>query len=302
MDLCFHEGYATEVTLQPLRRFDLDAAILFCDILVIPHVLGQQVRFIENQGPVLKPIDERRFFEQAKSIDIEAALSIPLKILANVRNALPSAKAVIGFAGSPWTIATYMLEQGKSATFSRILSLMQARHPLFTRTMALLEEAVGTFLSAQIRAGANTVQIFDSWAKVVPLACQREWVIEPARRLITRIRQQYPDTPVIYYGRGVSAAYPDIARGFSGIAFGVDEHVAVNDMKTGIQPLGPVQGNLSPQILVEGGQALAAGVRELLEAFQGTPYVFNLGHGVVPQTPVSHVEALVKMVRQGKGA
>jgi uroporphyrinogen decarboxylase len=298
MDLCFNEELATEVTLQPLRRFNLDAAILFCDILVIPHVLGQKVDFIPNQGPVLTQINDEFFFERAREINLLDCLQVPLRILKNVRESLPPEKAIIGFAGSPWTIATYMLEGGKSRVFSRITNLLKTGNPLFLNTMAILEEAVGTFLIAQIEAGANVVQIFDSWAHAVPQNHQQEWIVEPARRLIERIHKDYPGTPIIYYGRGVSCLYGKIANGLKNIAFGVDEDVPLITMKEQIQVLAPVQGNLSPQILVQGGDILKDNVTQLLDTFEGTPYVFNLGHGVLPNTPVEHVESVVAMVKE----
>jgi uroporphyrinogen decarboxylase len=300
MDLCFHEDLATQITLQPLQRFDFDAAILFSDILVIPHVLGQSVRILEKRGPVLDPIEASSFFDHANDIDISKALSAPLRILQDVRKALPSTKAVIGFAGSPWTIATYMLEEGKSTTFDRIKNLLETKNPLFTRTMALLEKSVGTFLISQIEAGADVIQIFDSWAKAVPTEHQREWIISPIRRLISRIQTTHPNVPIIYYGRGVSDLYPEIVRGFKNVVLGVDETVPVPVMKNQIQNLAPVQGNLSPTVLVEGGKKMKVKVEELLQAFQGTPFVFNLGHGIVPQTPVDHVAKLVELVREGR--
>jgi uroporphyrinogen decarboxylase len=297
MDLCFHEDYATEVTLQPLQRFDLDAAILFSDILVIPHVLGQSVHFIEKTGPILEAIESPSFFDKAKEINLPDALSVPLKILHNVRRSLPSTKAVIGFSGSPWTIATYMLEQGKSTTFSRIKNQLETKNPLFVQTMAILEEAVGTFLMAQIKAGADAVQIFDSWAKAVPVEFRDEWIVSPIRRIMMRIRCDHPHTPIIYYGRGVSNLYPQIVDNFSNIALGVDEDVSVPVMKDCLQKLAPLQGNLASHLLVEGGKRMEAGTRELLNAFQGTPYVFNLGHGILPQTPVGNVAQLVDLVK-----
>jgi len=300
MELCFHEGYATEITLQPLRRFELDAAILFSDILVIPHVLGQSVHFIEKQGPVLASLDDPKFFDKAKNINLEESLAIPLRILRNVRKSLPSTKAVIGFAGSPWTIATYMLEQGKSTDFKKISNLLEAKDPLFVQTMALLEESVGTFLIAQIKAGADVVQIFDTWAKVVGEAHRADWIIAPVRRIIARIRGSYPETPIIYYGRGVCDLYPQIMGEFSHIAFGVDETVPISVMKDQLQKLAPIQGNLSPQVLLEGGEKMKTDIGDLLNAFEGTPYVFNLGHGIVPQTPVDHVAQLVDFVK-GEG-
>jgi uroporphyrinogen decarboxylase len=302
MDLCFDEDNATAVTLQPLRRFDFDAAILFSDILVIPHVLGQKVRFLESQGPVLDTVEWGSFFNQAKDVDILQALSTPLKIIRNCRSFLPSTKAVIGFSGSPWTIATYMIEQGKSQSFTKIRQRLETRDPVFTQIMTLLEEAIGTLLSAQIQAGADVVQIFDSWAKAVPINHQKEWITEPTRRLITRIRALHPLTPIIYYGRGASHLYPDIAAGMTHIAFSIDEEVPIAHMKDQIQPLAPIQGNLSPKVLVEGGVALQRGVKNLLEAFQGTPYVFNLGHGILPQTPVAHVAQLVNLVKNNHEA
>jgi uroporphyrinogen decarboxylase len=297
INLCFHEELATEVTLQPLKRFDFDAAILFSDILVIPHVLGQSVRVIEKKGPVLDPLEEKSFFDKAKDVNLQEALSIPLKILHNVRKSLPSTKAVIGFSGSPWTIATYMVEEGKSREFQKIINHLESRSSVFVKTMALLEEAIGTFLISQIDVGADVVQIFDSWAKAVPTNDRDEWIVSPIRRLISRIRAHHPDTPIIYYGRGVSQIYPQIVQGLSNVVLGVDEGVPVSVMKNQIQKLAPVQGNLSPHVLVEGGKLLRNHVFELIQSFQGTPYVFNLGHGIVPQTPVDHVAQLVDFVR-----
>jgi len=298
MELCFHEEYATEVTLQPLRKFDLDAAILFSDILVIPHVLGQMVHVIEKQGPILKPLEDLSFFDKANEIDLVQALKIPLKILHNVRETLPSTKAVIGFSGSPWTIATYMLEGGKSTTFQKIIDLLETRNPIFTQTMALLEKSIGTFLIAQIDAKADVVQIFDSWASAVPLIHQKEWIVAPVRRIIARIRACHPTTPIIYYGRGVSKLYSQVVEGFSNIVLGVDEGVSISIKKSQIQALAPIQGNLCPKVLVEGGKLMKTNVLDLLRTFQGTPYVFNLGHGIVPQTPVDHVAQLVDLVKE----
>jgi uroporphyrinogen decarboxylase len=300
MELCFNEDLATEVTLQPLKRYDLDAAILFSDILVIPHVLGQSVCVLEKRGPVLSPLNGETFFDQAKDVHLKEALAVPLNILRNVRDTLPSTKAVIGFAGSPWTIATYMLEGGKSATFDYIKYLLETESPLFVQTMSLLEEAVGTFLIAQIEAGADVVQVFDSWARAVPIEHQDAWIVSPMRRIISRIQAASPTTPIIYYGRGVANLYPKIALGFTNIAFSVDETVSIHQMKDEIQKLGVLQGNLSPQILVEGGPKMKNNVRELVEAFQGRPYIFNLGHGIVPQTPVDHVSEIIELVK-GRG-
>ena len=148
-------------------------------------------------------------------------------------------------------------------------------------------------------AGADTVQIFDSWAKVVPTEHRKEWIISPIRRLISRIQISHPNTPIIYYGRGVSDLYPEIVRGFRNIVLGVDETVPVSVMRNQIQQLAPVQGNLSPDVLVEGGKKMKEKVEELLQTFQGTPFVFNLGHGIVPQTPIDHVAKLVELIRRG---
>jgi len=298
MDLCFHEDLATEVTLQPLRRFDLDAAILFSDILVIPHVLGQTVRVVEKEGPLLDSFPPS-FFERANNIDVEESLSIPLKILRNVRSALPPTKAVIGFTGSPWTIAAYMIEKKKTRDFSKIITQLESNSSQFRNTMALLEKAVGTFLISQIKAGADMIQIFDSWAQSVPPHLRKEWIVSPIRRIIKRIRAEYSTTPIIYYGRGVHLLFSQIADGFSNIAFGVDETVAISEMNELVQKVGPVQGNLNPQVLVEGGQKMKTEVSNLLTALYEKPYVFNLGHGILPQTPVSHVAELIDLVKKG---
>jgi len=298
MDLCFHEDYATQITLQPLQRFDLDAAILFSDILVIPHALGQTVRFVEGKGPILDPIHESSFFKNTKEIDFIEEIKIPLKVLGNVRNALSPTKTVIGFSGSPWTIATYMLERGKSSTFSKINSLLEARHHLFVQVMLMLEEVIGNFLIAQIKAGADVIQIFDSWAMAVPIAHRRDYIVEPIRRLIAKIREYDPTIPLIYYGRGVSDLYSQICKGFSSVAFSVDENVPISIMKNNLQKVAPVQGNLDPKFLVKGGTEMIYHANKLLHAFRGTPYVFNLGHGILPQTPVDHVAELVDLIKE----
>lgn len=300
MDLCFHEDLATEVTLQPIRKFDFDAAILFSDILTIPHVLGQTVHIKETLGPVLEPIENTQIFETAKTINIHEAFAIPLKVINNVRRSLPQSKTVIGFSGSPWTIATYMLEGGKSVSFEKILYMLKDEDSLFIQTMAILEDVIGDYLIAQIQAGADVVQIFDTWAKAVPQDLHQRWIIEPVQRIIQRIQIVYPDTPIIYYGRGVSSIYQNIASDFENIAFSVDETVPVSVIKHQIQSLGPIQGNLCPRVLVKGGEMMKQKVTELLEAFRETPYVFNLGHGIVPQTPVDHVTQLVDLVREGR--
>jgi uroporphyrinogen decarboxylase len=299
MDLCFHEDFATEVTLQPLKRFDLDAAILFSDILTIPHVLGQTVQIKESHGPVLESLGDTQFFEKAKDVDIKKALSTPLNVIRNVRKFLPRTKALIGFSGSPWTVATYMLEGGKSRTFDRIIKLLMINDPLFSKTMTTLEELIGTYLIAQIQAGADVVQIFDTWASAVPEKFQQRWIVAPIRRIIMKVHATYPDTPVIYYGRGVSALYKDIAKDCANIAFSVDENVSFATIKEQVQPIAPVQGNLCPQVLVAGGVVMEKKVKELLRVFHGMPYVFNLGHGIVPQTPVDHVAQLVDLVKEG---
>jgi uroporphyrinogen decarboxylase len=298
IDLCLTPDWVTEATLQPIQRFDFDAAILFSDILLIPHLLGQDVSFEKGEGPKLAPIDLLGFVKEAYKIDLLEKSQPVFQAIKQIKNQLSDKTTFIGFAGSPWTIATYMVELGKSINFSKIINLAKTTKldPLIT----LLEDSVVTSLIAQINAGVDVVQIFDSWASMVPTELRGKYVIQPARNIITRIRLEFPNVPIIYYGKGVSEIYPEIIKDLSGVCLGVDQHVSPRWAAENLQTLAPIQGNLDPLLLLEGGVRMHQAIDEILNELSGGPFVFNLGHGILPETPLEHVCDLVERVRVQK--
>ncbi len=295
IDLCLTPNWVTEATLQPIQRFGFDAAILFSDILLIPHLLGQDVSFEKGEGPKLSPIDLLGFIKDAYRVDLLEKSQPVFQAIKQIKSQLSNKTTLIGFAGSPWTIATYMVELGKSKDFSKVIDLAKAADldPL----MSLLEDAVVTSLVGQINAGVDVVQIFDSWASAVPVQLRGKYVIQPARNIISRIRLEFPNIPIIYYGKGVSEIYPEIIKNFSGVCFGVDQHVSPKWAAENLQTLAPVQGNLDPLLLIEGGAKMHQAIDEILVELSGGVFVFNLGHGILPQTPLEHVYDLVERVR-----
>lgn len=299
LELCFTPALAAEATLQPIRRYAFDAAILFSDILVVAHALGQDVNFKEGEGPVLSPIRSAGELQQL-SLDAVAERLAPVSAtVERVAALLPPDVALIGFAGAPWTVASYMVEGGSSRDFAAVKSWAFADPAGFTELIDLLVEATVIYLTGQIRAGAEVIQLFDSWAGVLPEAAFRRWVIEPTRRIVTALKEQFPPVPVIGFPRGAGLMYRAYFTETGVAALGLDTTVPPAIARKTLQSLGPVQGNLDPCLLVAGGEAMAQGVQAILEAFGAGPFVFNLGHGILPGTPPEHVAALVELVRRG---
>jgi uroporphyrinogen decarboxylase len=293
LDLCLAPELAAEVTLQPIRRFGLDAAIIFADILLVPYGLGLDLQFREGEGPVLPPC---RTLASLQSIRWDrnrvAAVADSLR---RTRAALPDETALIGFAGSPWTVACYMLEGHGKTGFTTARELAQREPALVTDLITLLEQATLDYLALQIDAGAEIIQLFDSWAGLAPDFAQ--WVIAPTRRIIATLKQTYPHTQVIGFPRGASMAQYQAYAAATGIAaLGLDQSLTLADAKL-LQATHPVQGNLDPDILVQGGAALHKAVDDLLHQL-GPAHIINLGHGVVPQTPPEHVKAMVDQVKE----
>ena len=302
LDLCFSPELAAEVTLQPVRRFGLDAAILFSDIRVVPHGLGQAVSFREGEGPVLEPMrgagDLRRL-----SLDGFAERIAPVcETVDRVATALHGTAALIGFAGSPWTVATYMVEGGTSRDFAAAKRWAFADPAGFGELIDRVVEATIIYLSGQIAAGAEAVQLFDSWAGVLPEPAFRRWVIEPTRRIVEALRENHPRVPIIGFPRGAGLLYRAYFTESGVSALGLDSTVPPLIARKTLQSIGPVQGNLDPLLLVVGGEAMAAAVEGIRRAFAEGPFVFNLGHGIVPETPPEHVSALVALLHRPLGA
>jgi uroporphyrinogen decarboxylase len=297
LDLCRTPGLAAEVTLQPLRRFDLDAAIVFSDILIVPYALGQKVEFVEGEGPRLESV---RGLDDLLGLDLTAAerrLDPVYETLQLVVAGLPAGVPVIGFCGAPWTVATYMVEGGGSKDQAEA-RLWAYRDPDgFQRLIDLLVETSIGYLLHQVEAGAGALQIFDSWAGGLPENEFALWCIAPTRAIVAAVKKQAPNIPIIGFPRGCGALAEIYARETGIDAIGCDTSMPLAYMRDRLQSRLPVQGNLDPLLLVAGGKALEARVGEILEALGSGPFVFNLGHGIVPETPPEHVARLVELVK-----
>ncbi len=299
LQLCLNPEHAAEVTLQPIRRFAMDAAILFADILLVPQAMGQRLEFREGEGPVLEPV------RHAAAID--ALTDDPAQILQRLKPvfetvhrvaaALPFDTALIGFAGSPWTVATYMVEGGSSRDFATVRRLAYHEPALFQRLIDLLVDATSAYLEGQIRAGAEAIQLFDSWAGVLPEAEFQRWCIAPTREIVARLRRTHPGVPVIGFPKGAGVMIEAYAAETGITSVGLDQTVPLGWAAATLQPHWALQGNLDPLLLVIGGQPMQEAAHRILEAFGRGPFVFNLGHGIVPETPPEHVAQLCELIR-----
>lgn len=299
LEMCLTPELAAEVTLQPIRRFGMDAAIVFSDILMVPLGLGQPVAFREGEGPVLEPVRDRTGLQRLSLSRFAERLMPVYRTLGRVAAELPEETALIGFAGSPWTVASYMVEGGTSRSFAAVKAWAFTQPAEFQALIDLLVEATARHLAAQAEAGAEVLQLFDTWAGVLPESFARLLVIEPTRRIVARLKETCPDVPIIGFPRGLGALYPDYVRETGVDAVGLDSGMPVAWAAREIQKLRPVQGNLDPQVLVAGGEVLRAETRRILEGFGAAPFVFNLGHGILPETPPEHVAELTRLVRAG---
>ena len=295
--MCMTPAMATEVTLQPIRRFDFDAAILFSDILVVPFALGQDVRFEEGRGPILGA-----FAGADRLVKDETVWSQKLapvyEAMRDTRANLPPGKALIGFAGAPWTLAAYMLE-GQGSPDQRAAKLSAYRAPQeFAKLLDTLAEIVAWHLIRQLEAGADVVQIFDSWAGGLPHSQFLDWVVRPNARVVTAVRRKFPSARIIGFPRAATQAGYEAYAAQTGVD-GISIDTAAS-MEWAVQKLGEktvLQGNLDPIALIAGGDALDKAVDHILSMSTRTPFIFNLGHGILPETPLGHVARLVERVR-----
>jgi uroporphyrinogen decarboxylase len=301
LDLCYNPALATEVTLQPIRRFGFDAAILFSDILVVADALGQAVSFEEGRGPVLEPLQSGKDLAKLGLGRFHERLAPVYETVRRIRGALPPETALIGFAGAPWTVASYMIEGGSSRDFARAKAWMYGRQQEFAALIGMLVDATSQYLIQQIEAGAEVLQLFDSWAGALAHNDMRLFSLEPARQIVANVRAAHPEVPIILFPRGVGAGYQDFAEAGALSGLSLDQTVPLAWARERLQPHVPLQGNLDPQILVAGGRALRYGVAHILNRLGKTRFIFNLGHGIVPETPPEHVAELVKLVREGTG-
>ena len=304
LDLCYDPALAVEASLQPLKRFDLDGVILFSDILVVAEALGVKLWFEEGEGPRLEPVrqvDSLPVFDDERQ---KRHLAPVYEAMERVVAAVPATATVLGFAGAPWTLATYMVGGGRSRDFLAVKGWAYRDPESFARLIGTLEESVAAHLVAQLNAGADAVQIFDSWAGALPESEFRRWCIEPVAKIVGAVKAAHPAAPVIGYPRGAGIAYERFA-GETGVdAVSIDSTVPPAWAAERLQPRCTVQGNLDPAALLAGGEALHRAAGAILDALGHGPFVFNLGEGVVPQTPPEHVAELSGIVQAwpGEGA
>ncbi len=297
LDFCYTPDVAVEVTLQPLRRYAYDAAILFADILVIPDALGQKVEFKEGIGPVLEPIRDADGLSILNADGVVDYLAPVLETVRRLSTEIPETTSLIGFAGAPWTVAIYMVE-GKGGTECERARDWAYRDPDgFQRLMDILVEATSAYLIAQAKAGAEALQIFDSWAGVLSPRQFRDVVIDPTVRIVNNIRAAVPGVPIIGFPRNAGPMIPEYVRetGVDGVS--LDHSVPLPWALAEIPADCVIQGNLDNRLLVVGGAAMEQGIDEIMQATQGRRFVFNLGHGIVPQTPPENVGHAVDYIR-----
>ena len=299
LKLCFTPEWAAEVTLQPIRRFGFDAAILFSDILVIPHALGRELRFVEGEGPQLDPLMDGAAVSKLPRQANPTKLAPIYETVRRVKSKLPLQTTLIGFCGAPWTVATYMIA-GHGTTDQAPARLFAYREPqAFEGLIDILVDSSIDYLAAQLEAGADAVQIFDTWSGVLPPDQFDRWCIVPTQKIVAGLRKKIPDARIIGFPRGAGMMALSYAEMTGITAIGIDWMMPLFVAQEALQPRLPVQGNLDPLALRAGGTALDSSVDAILQSLGGGPFIFNLGHGILPDTPIAHVERMLKRVRGG---
>lgn len=300
LSLCYNPDLAAEVTLQPIRRYGFDAAILFADILLIAQAMGAKLWFAEGEGPRLSTLStmaEVRALKPADAIhDVLSPVYETVRILARE---LPAETTLIGFAGSPWTVATYMIAGRGSPDQAAAHAMKAADRAAFSALIDRLTEATVEYLSAQVEAGAEVVKLFDSWAGSLKGQDFSDFAVEPARRIIAALKARHPGLPIIAFPREAGEGYIGFASTTGADCVAIDNSVAPEWAATHVQPGGCVQGNLDPSHMVTGGPALDEATRRVVRAFSNGPHIFNLGHGITPDANPDHVSRMIEVVRSG---
>jgi len=288
---------AAEITMQPIRRFGMDAAIIFSDILTVPMALGQHLEFVAGEGPKLGKLDiDRLEFDESVLQPVYDALSETASQLGHEGF---DKTALIGFCGAPWTVATYMIEGGGSKDYAKAKTLAYGQPELFQKLIDKLTDATAQYLIGQAAAGAEALQIFDSWAGALDPHGFQYWSIEPTKKIVAKVKAVYPDIPIIGFPRGAAMHYPAYARQTGIDAVALDTLMCTRYAAANLQSLMPVQGCLDPMRLLAGGAGLEKGIRKIIRDFSGGPHIFNLGHGINKETPIEQVEILTKILREG---
>ena len=289
LELCLTPKWATEITLQPIRRFGFDAAILFADILLVPYALGQKLEFRDGEGPVLEQLENL----YGLKFDITKLANV-FETVRSVKTQLPGKTVLIGFCGAPWTVAAYMIDGNSRNDFVRAKQWADEKPELLEKLISVLIDASEAYLGEQVKAGAEILQLFESWAGLHKDIAFDRWIIEPTKELVSRIKKKYPHTPIIGFPRDAGEKYKGYAAHTGVDAVSIDQHVKL-DQAQELQKIKTLQGNLDPALLVTGGEEMKRAALAILEKL-GPRHIFNLGHGVVPQTPLEHVAELVKIV------
>jgi uroporphyrinogen decarboxylase len=294
LNLCFNPDMAAAVTLQPVERFDMDAAILFSDILVVPHALGQKLDFVEGEGPQLEPV------KKINEIDFESfdkKLASVYQAIRIVKKNLTAEKALIGFAGGPWTVACYMVQGKGDGEFNAVKNFAFNNTAEFDHLIEKLVEATTHYLIEQIKAGVDAVQIFDSWAGLLPEPYFGRWVIVPTQKIVSDIHKLYPGFPVIGFPRRAGAFYKDYA-GQTGVScVGIDQECSLEQAICSFGDRVAIQGNLDPVTLLAGGKTLEGEIKRILAEAGKAPFIFNLGHGIIKETPPENVAQLAQLLK-----
>jgi uroporphyrinogen decarboxylase len=300
LSLCYNSDLATEVTLQPIRRYGFDAAILFADILLVPQALGADLWFVTGEGPRLSTITDQAGFDALKpASDVHDTLNPIYQTVRNLRRDLPEETTLIGFAGMPWTVATYMIAGRGTPDQGPAHALKEENRPLFEAIMERLTEATIEYLSAQIDAGAEVVKLFDSWAGSLQGEDFDRYATAPAKRIITELKARHPDTPIIAFPRQAGEKYVGFHAATGADCVALDDSVTPEWAAENVQVGGCVQGNLKSSHMVTGGDALVSETRRIVEAFRGGPHIFNLGHGITPDADPENVQLMIDTVRGG---
>lgn len=297
LGFCYTPDLTVEATLQPIRRYGFDAAILFSDILVIPDALGQNVRFEEGVGPLLDPITDRAGISALKTDGVLDHLAPVFETLTRLRRELPDETALIGFAGAPWTLAFYMIEGRGGVDGGKLKRMAYGQPEDFQALMTVLEEALVAYLCRQVEAGAEVLQLFDSWSGIADETLFKRWIIGPTARIVARVKEAHPAVPIIGFPRGAGpmvAAYA-AETGVDGMS--VDSQVPLAWARENVAANLVLQGNLDNQLLVTGGEEMDRAVDRIVRDMQGHPFVFNLGHGILPHTPPEHVGRVLDVLR-----
>ena len=298
LSLCYNSDLATEVTLQPIRRYGFDAAILFADILLVPQALGADLWFVTGEGPRLSTITSADELAQLKGTDdIHETLNPIYQTVRNLRGALPNETTLIGFAGAPWTVATYMIAGRGTPDQAPAHALKAAEPAVFDGLMDRLTKATIEYLSAQIDAGAEVVKLFDSWAGSLKGDDFDKYALAPAKEIITALKARHPDTPIIAFPREGGDHYVGFAKATGADCVAIDDSVSAEWAAAHVQVDGCVQGNLKSSHMVTGGDALVSETRRIVDALSGGPHIFNLGHGITPDADPANVQLMIDTVR-----